>query len=584
MPTRPSVIRQRALYVLAGLACGTVLLAGRLVYLQVFQASKLSAQAQRTKFVDLSAIRGEIVDRHGKALAASVEAYSVYAMPREAKKFDRKETTEKLAPVLGMKPDELKRRLEGQNFRWLTRLGDDKVRKQVRELKLPGVGIVRESKRVYPKGHLAATLIGFVGVDNQGLAGIEHAFDKVLRGPEQKVRVEVDAYGREILREGSNTAIDAYLTRGSQVVLTIDENLQHVAERELGKSIAESGAKRGCVMIMDPKSGDLLAFATLPTYDPNRFGDYEWEDIKNWGVTDVYEPGSTMKVFSIAGALDAGRIGLDTVFACPAFIKVDGRIVSDHDAPSFMRQLKPIDVMEVSSNVGTAQIAFRLKPPEHRAFLGKLGFGQTTGSGITGESKGVVPALPWRRITQATVSYGQGVSTTPLQILSAASAVGNGGVRMVPRLIDRVISNKGEVLEAFPSKPAGTAMKPETAKAVMGMLEQVVREGTGVAAQVPGYRTAGKTGTAQKIRDDGRGYSNDVIASFLGFAPAQNPRFVILTLLDAPRKVHWASLTAAPLFSKVAAEALRQAGIQPTEPIGSPKPIPATAEAEHRGE
>lgn len=581
MSTRPSTIRQRAIWVLAGLAIGSGLLAGRLVYLQVFQAAKLSAlaQAQRTKFVDLSAVRGEIVDRHGKALAASVEAYSVYAMPREAKKFDRKATAAKLAPVLGMKEDELKRRLEGQNFRWLLRLGDDKVRKQVRELKLPGIGIVRESKRVYPKKQLAATLIGFVGVDNQGLAGIEHAFDKVLRGPETKVRVEVDAYGREILREGSNSALDAYLTRGSQVVLTIDENLQHVAERELGKAIVESGAKRGCVMIMDPKTGDLLAFATLPTYDPNRFGDYEWDDIKNWGVTDVYEPGSTMKVFSIAGALDHGRINANTTFACPAYIKVDGRVVSDHDAPQWIRQLKPIEVMEVSSNVGTTQIAFRLKAAEHRAWLTKLGFGQTTGSGITGESKGVVPALPWRRITQATVSYGQGVSVTPLQILSAASTVGNGGVRMVPRLIDRVVSNKGEVLETFPSRPAGTVMKPETARQVMAMLEQVVKTGTGVEAQVPGYRTAGKTGTAQKIRDDGRGYSADVIASFLGFAPVEKPRFAILTLLDAPRKVHWASLTAAPLFSRVAAEALRQAGVQPTEPLGSPKPTSAAAAA-----
>lgn len=579
MATRSSVIRQRALWVLAGLGLGSLLLAGRLVYIQVFQASKLSAlaQAQRTKYVDLSAVRGEIVDRHGKALAASVEAFSVYAMPREAKNFDRRATAARLAPVLGMKVPELERRLEGRSFRWLVRLADDKVRKQVRELKLPGIGIVRESKRVYPKGQLAATLIGFVGVDNQGLAGIEHAFDKVLRGPDQKVKVEVDAYGREILREGSNTALDAYLTRGSQVVLTIDENLQHVAERELGKSIVESGAKRGAVMIMDPKTGNLLAFATLPTYDPNRFGDYEWDDIKNWGVTDVYEPGSTMKVFSIAGALDAGRIGLNTVFSCPAYIKVDGRIVSDHDAPKWNRQLKPIEVMEVSSNVGTTQIAFKLKPAEHRAFLSGLGFGATTGSAITGESKGVLPALPWRRITQATVSYGQGISTTPLQILSAASAVGNGGVRMVPRLIDRVLSNKGEVLETFPPRPAGKAMKPETARAVMTMLEQVVSTGTGVAAQVPGHRTAGKTGTAQRIRDDGRGYSHDVVASFLGFAPAANPRYVILTLLDAPSKVHWASLTAAPLFSKVAAEALRQAGVQPTEPIGSPKPKAAIA-------
>lgn len=569
MATRPSVIRQRALYVLAGLALGTGLLAGRLVYLQIFQASKLSAlaQAQRTKAVDLSAERGEIVDRNGKALAASVEAFSIYAMPREAKKWDRKDTAAKLAPVLKMQEPVLFERLRGKSFRWLTRLTDEKVRKEVRALKLPGIGIVRESKRVYPKGRLAATLIGFVGVDNQGLAGIEHAFDKVLRGPEQKVNVEVDAYGREIMREGTNSAMDAYLQRGSQVVLTIDENLQHVAERELGTAIVDSGAKRGAVMIMDPRTGDLLAFATLPTYDPNHFSDFEWNDIKNWPVTDVYEPGSTMKVFTIAGALDKGRIGLNTTFHCPPFIKVDGRLITDHEAPRWNRQLKPIDIMEVSSNVGTTQIAFRMKPAEHRAFLSSLGFGADTGSGITGESKGVVPKLPWRRISHATLSYGQGVSVTALQLLAAAQPVGNDGIRVTPRLIDKVISNKGEILEVFPPKTVGRVLKSQTAKSVMSMLEQVVQKGTGIEAHVPGYRVAGKTGTAQKIRDDGRGYSNDVIASFLGFAPAEKPRFVILTLLDAPRKVHWASLTAAPLFRKVAAEALRQAGVQPTEPL-----------------
>ena len=295
-------------------------------------------------------------------------------------------------------------------------------------------------------------------------------------------------------------------------------------------------------------------------------------------MTDVYEPGSTMKVFTIAAALDNKRVGLDSVFACPPFITVDGRLITDHEAPRWNRQLKPIEIMEVSSNVGTTQIAFRMKSAEHRAWMSRIGFGGQTGSGITGESKGVLPKLPWRRITHATLSYGQGISVTALQILSAASAVGNHGERMVPRLIDRVVSNKGEVLEAFPSKSAGQVMRPETAKQVMSMLEQVVRTGTGVEAKVAGYRVAGKTGTAQRIRDDGRGYSNDVVASFLGFAPSDNPRFVILTLLDSPRKVHWASLTAAPLFSRVAGEALRYAGVEPTEPVtnGSPRAAAAT--------
>jgi cell division protein FtsI (penicillin-binding protein 3) len=442
-------------------------------------------------------------------------------MPKEAKDFDAKATAKALAPVLGEKPDELEKRLKGANFRWLKRQQPESVRTAVRELHLSGVGIVRESKRVYPKGQLAATLLGFVGVDNQGLAGIEHAFDKVLRGPNQKLRVQVDAYGREILREGGHDPVDTLLADGNRVVLTIDENLQYIAERELARSVAESGALRGAVMMMEPSTGNLVAFAINPTYDPNHFSKYDWNQLKNWAVTDVYEPGSTMKIFTIAAAADMKRIRPDQKFACPPMIKVDGRIVSDHDAPKWNRELTPFEIMEESSNVGTTKISFTMKPSEHRAYLERMGFGRLTGSNISGESTGVLHKLPWRAITQATTSYGQGVSVTPLQILSAAGAIGNG-----------------------------------------------------TSAGVPGYKIAGKTGTAQRIRDDGRGYSNDVIASFLGFVPSDKPRYVMLTLLDSPRKVHWAASTAAPLFGRVAAEALRHLAVTPTEPLTKPSVKP----------
>jgi cell division protein FtsI (penicillin-binding protein 3) len=592
MSTRPALIRQRALYVLAGLGMATLLLSARLVYLQVFQANKLAAmaEAQRTKTVDLSAVRGEIVDRNQKELAVSVDSFSIYATPKDArvvdinkkevKSFDIKATAAALAPVLGLGAPALEQMLQGNHFRWLARQQPEAVRDKIRALKLPGVGLVRESKRIYPKGQLAATLIGFVGVDNQGLAGIENAFDKVLKGPPTKLQVQVDAYGREILREGPQAPMDTTLGDGNRVVLTIDENLQHIAERELAKTMADCDAKRGTVLMMEPKTGNLVAFATLPTYDPNHYNKFSWSEIKNWAVTDVYEPGSTMKMFTIAGAVEHKRIGLEQKFQCPPYIKVDGRTISDHEAPTWNRELTPFDIMEVSSNVGTTKIAFSMKPAEHREFLTKMGFGERTGSGITGESRGILPALPWRPLTQSTISFGQGVSVTPLQILSAASALGNGGIRMEPRLIDRVLDPKGNVVQAFPPKPLGRVMKPETVQAMMKMLEKVVATGTGVEAQVPGYRIAGKTGTAQKVADNGRGYSADVEASFLGFFPSNDPRFVMLTLLDSPRKVHWAAATAAPLFGHVAAETLRQLGIRPTEPIqpNKPKPVP---KAEH---
>ncbi len=551
-----------------------LLLLLRLFYIQVIQGERLArlAAAQRTQTIDLSALRGEIVDRNGKELAVSVEAVSVYATPKDARDFDPRRTAEALSPILNEPVQGLLARLKGNRFRWLKRQAPISARPRIAALRLPGVGMVSEMRRVYPKGQLAATLIGFVGVDNQGLAGIEHAFDDVLRGPRQKLRVEVDAYGREILREGAQGQTEAYLSDGTQVVLTIDENLQHICDRALAQAINESGALRGAVIMMEPQTGNLLAFSTLPTYDPNQFGRYDWNRIKNWAVTDVYEPGSTMKIFTIAAAIAAQRINENEEFDCPRAIKVDGRIVSDHDSPASGRVLTPFEIMEVSSNVGTTAIAFRLRAREHRDYLASMGFGSRTGSGISGESAALLPALPWRRITQATISYGHGLSVTPLQILSAASAIGNGGLRMTPRLIDRIVDSKGRVLREFPLKPEKQLMSVGTANTVMAMLERVVQIGTGREAQVPGYRIAGKTGTAQRVREDGRGYSDDVIASFVGFFPVEDPRFVMLTLLDSPRKVHWASSNAAPLFGRIAADTLHHLSIQPTAPV-QPRPV-----------
>lgn len=578
MATSPSVIRKRALWVLGGLSLATVLLVARLVYLQVFDSAKLSAlaQAQRTRTIDLSAKRGEIVDCNGKELAVSIDAYSIYAIPHEVKDFDAKKTAAALAPVLGMTPDDLESHLAGTSFRWLKRQVDAATHRKVEALKLPGIGSVRETKRLYPNGTLAATLLGFVGVDNQGLAGIELSFDKVLRGPHRKLQVQVDAYGHEILREGTTAPLASFMAEGSQVVLTIDEDLQAIAERELAAEMQSSGAERGTVLIMEPQTGNLVAYAVAPTYDPNHYADYSWSVIKNWPATDVYEPGSTMKIFTIGAALDHGTITEDQQFVCPPYIHVDDRIISDHEAPKTPRILTPFEIMEQSSNVGATKIAFTMPAAEHRAFLEKMGFGHLTGSGILGEARGDVPPLPWAHIRQSTIAFGQGISVTPLQILTGVAAVANGGVRVEPRLIDRVVDAKGHTIQTFPVKVVGRVMKPETCQKVIALLKRVVQGGTGTYAQVPGYVLAGKTGTAQKVRADGLGYSPDVVASFVGLVPADQPRYVMLTLLDAPQKVHWASLTAVPLWGHIAADIFRLRGIRPTAPLpsGSPSPLP----------
>ena len=584
---RAHLIRSRSSWVYAALCLGAAILAGRLAILQVWDSPKLSAQAreQRTRAIDLGTVRGEIVARAGQELAVSVNSWSVYAQPSEFTATPT-EIAAKLSPVLGMPTTELQKKLEGRHWRWLIRQQDDKeLYQKVRELRIAGIGVLREKKRVYPKDTLAANLIGFVGIDNQGLAGIEHDFEDVLKGDSEKLFIQVDARGRELLRENTGSPLESVLTDGAKVVLTLDERVQHIAERELALSVAKLNAKRGAVLVMDPSNGDLLAFATQPTYDPNRYKDADWQTIKNWAAKDTYEPGSTIKMFTIAAALELSRIRPSESFACPPTMTIGKHTISDHGAPPGIRHLTPADILEVSSNVGMIQIAHRMSPEEHRDALLRFGFGRDTDSGIKGEGRGKLPKLPWKEITQASLSYGYSLSVTPLQILTAASALGNDGAYHAPRIIQRILSPKGEVLQEFPPAPPRQAVSPATARKMLEMMQQVVDEGTGASARIPGYNVAGKTGTANKAKESGGGYSRDVMSSFIGFVPAEKPRIVVLALLDSPQNAHYASQTASPLFKAVAADTLRVLGVVPKSEGGEPltgKPHPdAHAEATH---
>lgn len=565
---RHQTIRDRSSWIYGALALGALALIGRLTYLQVFQAPHLTALAreQRTREIDLASVRGEIVDRNGKELAVSVDAASIYAQPVDFE-LAPAQIAARLAPVLKLDAAELEQELQGRHWRWIARQEDEEVGEAVKALKIPGIGVVRESKRLYPKDTLAATLIGFVGVDNQGLAGIERYFDHVLRGGSQKLFVQVDARGREILRENAGSPLRTLLTDGARVVLTLDETIQHIAERELARSVEELHAKRGAVLVMNARTGDLLAYATLPTYDPNHYREAQWEVIKNWVAQDVYEPGSTIKVFTVASALQAGVISPETRFACPPTFKIGKHTISDHEVGPGIRQLTPAEILEVSSNVGALQLGLRMPSAFHRGMLTRFGFGATTHSGIGGESKGLLPPLPWPTMRQGSISFGYGLSVTPLQILTAATAIADEGRLHAPRLIDKVMSPDGQVLHEFPVATASQVVSPQVARAVLGMLRHVVDSGTGTAARIPGYNVAGKTGTANKSRASGGGYSSDVFASFLGFAPAERPQLVVLALLDSPQNAHFASMTAAPLFKAVVGQTLPYLGLLPTAPI-----------------
>lgn len=575
--SRAQTIRSRCSWVYGFLCAGAAILALRLAFLQVWEGQALAEKArdQRTRAIDLATVRGEIVDREGQELAVSVNSWSVYAQPSE---FETPvpEIAQKLSGVLAMPVPELEQKLKGRHWRWISRQLDDRViADSIRALKIPGIGVLREKKRVYPKDSLAAHLIGFVGIDNQGLAGIEHDFEDVLRGGADKLLIQVDARGRELLRETQGSPLDSMLTDGARIVLTLDERIQHVAERELALSVEKLKAKRGAVLIMDPSNGDLLAFATHPTYDPNRYKDADWQTIKNWAAKDTYEPGSTMKMFTIAAALDLDRIRLGERFACGPTITIGRHTISDHDAPAGIRSLSVEDILETSSNVGTIQIAQRMAPPEHRRALVNFGFGRATDSGIKGEGRGKLPKLPWKQITHASLSFGYSLSVTPLQILTAASSFANGGAYHAPRIIQKIVSPEGKVLKEFPPAPPKQAVTPETARKMLAMMAEVVEQGTGTAARIPGYNVAGKTGTANKANPAGGGYSGDVMSSFIGFVPAEQPRIVVLTLMDSPQTAHYASQTAAPLFKAVAADTLRVLEVVPRAPLD------ARAEAKH---
>ncbi len=555
--------RIRALQIVFGVLA--LCLCGRLAWLQVIKAPELSAKAlaQRTKRVDLAALRGEIVDRSGTELAVSVEAFSIYAQPSDMKDPPA-QIARRLAPILEVPEARLAKMLGSGHWSWLSRKRDDHVAKRVRALKIPGIGQVKETRRVYPKGPLAATLLGFVGIDNQGLAGLEHDFDTLLKGPPRHLDIQVDAMGREILRELSQSPMTTVLTDGARIELAVDEGIQHEAEKDLAAAIQNLGAKGGWVIVMDPKNGDVLAFATLPSYDPNHPEAARASDITNTAVSGVFEPGSCMKPFTVAAGLETRAIKLNSAFDCPGRITIGNRSIGDHDPPPGVRRLKVKDIIQVSSNVGTAQIGMRMTDDVHRDFLTRFGFGRSTASGLGGESSGLLPRLPWRPINHATISYGQGVSVTALQLAAAECVLANGGFRVRPRLIRRVVSPDGRVLQDFPPATPERVLSPEIAAQMVPMLQSVTEPGgTGTAARIPGYHVAGKTGTAQKVRPDGRGYSSDVISSFVGFAPVPNPRIVVLASLDSPTKAHYASMTAAPLFREVAASTLRMMGVEP---------------------
>jgi cell division protein FtsI (penicillin-binding protein 3) len=566
------------LFVVAGLmlVCGLGLLY-RIWTLQVSQSDWLEglAQEQYLKEITLEPMRGAIVDRHGVPMAVSVMTDSIFAMPREME--DKRKAARQLADVLELDPNTLEEKFTSRkHFTWIKRRVPPKEVERVRGLNLPGVHSTRESRRYYPSRELAGSIVGFAG-DGRGLEGIELMFDGRLRGSTVLAQGLRDARGNLLFADG----IDPQeFSSGGKLVLTIDLTIQEIVETELDRAVRKSKARAGTAIVMDPNSGEILAMANVPLFNPNTFWRYAPHRFRNRAVTDCYEHGSTMKVFSMATALQAGAVRPGEMIDCGrGRLEVGDHVIHD-SSPKKHARLRLSEVLVHSSNVGMANVAGRVGKQGLWQGLRRFGFGRRTGVDLPGESRCVLrKAETWSDVGLATISFGQGVSANPLQMVAALGAVANGGVWMRPIVVREIRGPRDELLQKYEPEPAGRVLDATWAKVLTDMLVGVTETGgTGARAAVPGFNVAGKTGTAQKVDPIAGGYSKDKrVASFMGFVPADRPRIAILVVVDEPQTSPYGGVVAAPAFAKMAAGILRYLGVFPpgeSMAIGEGEEIP----------
>ena len=532
----------------------------RAFYLQILQHENLVKKAERQyqHKVDLTPARGSILDRNGTTLAESIQMDSCYGEPRRIKDVDG--TAGVLAPILGIPKHELVATLSvNKAFVWIQRCLAPETATRARNMKLTGIGFVPESKRFYPNMEIAAHVIGFTGRDPNGLEGIELKYDSTILGNTGYIITERDALGRNI--ETVNTAIKNS-SPGKNIILTLDKTIQFLAEKELAKAVTENRAKGGMALVMEADTGKILAMANYPTFNPNAYSRYSVSQLRNRVVADSFEPGSTFKIFTIAAAIDSGRIKATDIYNCEnGTYRVADRIIHDDHPQS---RLTVSDIMKYSSNIGSAKIGFKTGEETLSSYLRNFGFGTRTGVDLPGESPGSLKRK-WYGVDLANISFGQGVSLSTIQLVSALSAIANGGNLMKPYLVEQILDDNGTVVQKFEPQIVRRVVSPETARKVTKMLETVTGNGgTGTNAALDGYRVAGKTGTAQKVDPVTRTYSlSSRIGSFVGFVPADKPKLTIAVIIDEPQDVKYGGVVAAPAFREIAKNSLAYLKIQP---------------------
>ena len=541
----------------------------RLVWIQGVEghALALAAEKQRTRDMTLSARRGSIYDREGQPLAVTVAARTVYAVPTQVR--DATGTARAIARTIGgSSADYLKKLRKGGAFVYIARKADVSKATALEDLKIPGIGFLEDSRRAYPLGDLGCQVLGFVGVDDSGLAGVEKEYDSAMAGTPGRVVAERDPMG-QIIPGGVVTAQDPI--DGRSVRLTIDNDIQYQAQVDLAAAVRQFGATGGSVVVMDPRNGEVLAMTSTPYFDPNRFGRARQEAIRNKAISDAYEPGSTIKAMTAAAAIDQSLYTPLSMFHLPPTLRVGDRTIHDAEGRGTV-DWSLTKIVTQSSNVGAVKIGQGLGRTRLLAYFRRFGLGSRTGVDFPGESAGSLPATStWSQSTMGNIPFGQGLSVTPLQLARALAAIANGGTLVTPHLVSEV----GSTPTTFAAS-AQRVISSRTASATTVMLTDVVKDGTGIAAAVPGYEVAGKTGTAQVPAPDGQGYLKDVyISSFAGFLPASDPRVLIVVTVDAPKTGMYGGTVAAPTFSQLARFCVAHLKIPPAPRVRMPSGLKA---------
>lgn len=543
----------RLIILLAAIITSLVGITTRLVFVQQVEAKKYSQMAvgQRMREVELPGERGIIYDRDGRELAINVDAYSVYATPYFIR--NPTEVSRTLAPILGVDAAHLRSKLvQKSGFVYLARQVDKNKASRIKHLKITGIGFIKERRRYYPGETLSAHVLGFAGIDNQGLDGIELQYDNVLAGRPGKLIVEGDPAGAPI-PGGVFSKISP--TKGKDIYLTIDKDIQYKAEVELHKVVEEYSAKGGSIIVMNPTTGEILAMANEPSFNPNTFGKSKELDRRNQAVIDTYEPGSTAKIATVIAGLEVGAVRPADVFYCPATLEIGGQKFGEYDGEG-KGELTVNKIISLSSNIGAIQVGQKTGKTKLCRYFKLLGLGSPTGIDFPGEAQGYVP-LPeeWSETTMATLPYGQGLSATPLQMLMITAAVANDGVAVTPHLLKGLSQKQKRVVSL------------EAARAMQAMLVEAVEQGTGKNARISGYEIGGKTGTAQKPSEYGGYEKGKRILSFVGFVSNKNPQLAMIITVDEPQPTGhlplYGGAIAAPAFKNVTEFCIKRLKIPP---------------------